>query len=344
MRYLLILNFLLLPSCKWFNYASTNHHEMQRKAFWSSPEEELKNTIWDVGDTVISNEDRYELFQSHIKDLKGGYFGVGSIQNFTFSAWARSEWIWLMDFTKIVVAANKIHIAFLKNAKTPDAFRYLWSRKGKTKAYAIIQNEFKSVKDYPFIRKTWRVAKSFLQKRFHLLDQLTQKRGYTTWLHNLSDYEHIRKLALKNQIRALRGDLNGSITVRGIADAAKKMKIKIRVIYFSNAEEYFKVKLKGDHFKHGYPTTFRTNWLAIPMDKKSTIIRTISFLKNIYKWAEGSHYSTDRGFHYNIMPGELFHQWLTHKKLVSVRSIIKMSKNFGDDGYSVVTHGARDIQ
>ncbi len=344
MKHLIILNFLLLSSCKWFNNSLINHPAIQREAFWNSPEEKLQNTIWDVGDTTISNEDRYELFQPYIKNLQGGYFGVGSIQNFTFSAWARSKWVWLMDFTKIVVAANKIHIAFLKRAKTSDEFRHLWSTKGRRKAYKIIQNDFRNEENYSFIRKAWRVTKPFLQKRFLLLDRLTKDRGYTTWLHNSSDYKHIRQLATKNRIRALHGDLNGDITVRGIADAAKDMQVKIRVIYFSNAEEYFKVKSKRGQSRNGYPMTFRENWLAIPIDKKSTVIRTISFLKNIYKWPEDSHYSTDRGFHYNIMPGKLFHQWLTRKDFISVISIVKTSKNFGDDGYSVVTRKANDLK
>ena len=87
--------------------------------FFGSPEETLKPTIWDTGDTTVTNEDRLEIYEPHIRGIGGGNFGVGSIQNFTLAAWAKSEYIWLMDFTRIVVAANKIHIAFLKRLKTP---------------------------------------------------------------------------------------------------------------------------------------------------------------------------------------------------------------------------------
>ena len=335
MKYLYLFSTFIFLSCQWFGNNFFNHEEVHKKKFWDSPEENLKPTVWDVGDTTVSNEDRYDLFQNYITNLKGGYFGVGSIQNFTFSAWAKSEWVWLMDFTKIVVASNKIHIAFLKKAKTPKEFRYLWSKKGKVRAYQIIDSEFLGRSDHQFIRKTWKVAHYFLQKRFLLLDKLTQIRKYTTWLHDLSDYKHLRQLAFKKKIRALHGDLNGDTTVQYIAKAAKEMKVKIRVIYFSNAEEYLKFKSNEGYLHNGYSAIFRKNWLAIPIDQKSVVIRTISVLKGVYKWPEGSDYSTNRGFHYNIMSGKIFKEHLSHKGRVGIVSIMKTSKNFGKEGYSV---------
>ena len=313
----------------------TNSIELQKAYFWASPEETLQSTRWDGGGTTISNEDRYELFQSHIQNLGGGYFGVGSIQNFTFVSWARSEWVWLMDFTKVVVAANQIHIAFLKEAETPQIFRRLWSKKGKKEAYRIIYTEYHDAENYKFIRKTWKKARPFLRQRFRLLDQLTETYQYNTWLNDINNYTHLRKLALSRKIRALQGDLTGDITVKGIAAAAKNMNVKLRVIYFSNAEEYFKYKTKKGALKSGYSKSFRESWIKMPFDEKSTVIRTVSFLKNIYRWPEGSEHSTDRGFHYNIMSGNLFQKWLAQKSPVGVVTILKTSKNFGELGYSI---------
>ena len=322
-----------MTSCHWV-VSLSRYGQKNQKIFYSSPEEDLKPTIWDVGDTTISNEDRYDLFYEHIKDLEGGYFGVGSIQNFSFAAWARSEWIWLMDFTRIVVAANKIHIAFLRKAKTPSEFRDLWSN-SRSAAYGILQREYGAQADHAFIRRTWRIARHFLQRRMKLLDLLTKKRGYRIWLNSIEDYEHLRSLALSNRIRALHGDLTGNVTVRGIAEVARNMKVTMRIAYFSNAEEYFKYQDKTNNIWRGYSKAFRANWGLMPFDDKSVILRTVSILNGRFPWPEDSEHSTDRGFHYNIMPALNFQKWILSKENVSIGKILMHNTRFLKHGLSI---------
>ena len=328
------LLFTFLTSCNWVELLSRDNKKKQ-EIFHSSPEEKLKPTIWDLGDTTICNEDRYDLFYEYIKELGGAYFGVGSIQNFSLAAWARSEWIWLMDFTRIVVAANKIHIAFLKEAKTPYEFRRLWAKDSKEAAFDIIQKEYGSQPDHEFIQKAWKVAGHFLRKRMKLLDFLTRKRQYKIWLNSIKDYNYLRSLALSNRIRSLRGDLTGNIAVRNIAQTAKKMQIVVRIAYFSNAEEYFKYYDDKDKLLRGYSNTFRESWRLMPFDAQSVILRTVSILKGKFPWPEDSNYSTDRGFHYNIMPAANFQRWLLNEGNNSLVKILNRRALFPKHGLSI---------
>lgn len=277
-----------------------------KAVFFGSPEEELKPTIWDTGDTTVTNEDRLEIFEPHIRGIGGGYIGVGSIQNFTLAAWAKSEYIWLMDFTRVVVATNKVHVAFLKRLATPQEHRTMWDKK-KSAAAAdkIIEEEFAGSPEIPFIKQSYRKASPYLMTTFGFLDKLTKKRPYKFWLNDQEQYDYLKKLALENRIRPLKGNLNGDITVLGIGEAARKMGVSMRILYLSNAEEYFR----------GYKKSFKRSFRNLPVDEKSLVLRTISFNKGKFHWAEDSHLSTDRGFHYSIQPAQHFQEQLKLEKI-----------------------------
>ncbi|MCB1307687.1 MAG: hypothetical protein KDK30_05895 [Leptospiraceae bacterium] len=303
--------------------------EERLSIFHSTKQEQLQETIWFTGDTTVTNEDRLDLFFPHVRNLGGGYIGVGSGQNFSLAGRARSDWIWLMDFTEVVVAANKINIAFVRHAEQPEEFRRLWDRPAEEDALRIIDQEYADDPDLEFIKKAWSVSLPFQQKRFRTDDVVMQKYNYELWLKNKDDYNHIRKLALENRIQAVKGDLRGPITVLSIADAARKMQVPVRVIYFSNAEEYF--DLDGQ---------FRTNWLNMPVDDASMLVRTISVQQHRFPWAPGSEHSTERGFHYNVMPARLYQAWLRDSAPgLRSRDILAHGEIDTENGFSIVRSG-----
>ena len=313
----------------------TISNQQQISIFHNSPEEDLKPTVWDTGDTTISNEDRYELFQKYVKGVQGGYIGVGSTQNFTFAAWAKSEWIWMMDFTRIVVAANKIHASFIRRATTPEEFRNYWNITNQEKAYTAIEEDYAKDPTYNFIKSSLKVVRPFFLKRVALMTTLSNKRKYTIWFKDTEDYQHIRSLILNNKVRFLRGDITGPTTVQGIAKAAKDMGVTIRVIYFSNAEEYLKTTLPTGELKHGYTDGFKKNWLSIPIDAKSLVIRSYSQNKAKFIWPEDSGFSTQRGFHYHIMLSSIFQQYLSNPGHVVIQDIMSKS-TINPEGYSTL--------
>lgn len=321
----LILALILLSGCQ-----SRQANENNNKILFSSvSQEHLQPTKWDVGDTTITNEDRLDLFQNHIKGVGGGYIGVGSSQNLSLAAWAKSRWVWLMDFTRIVVAVNKINIAFIRESKTPAEFRQLWKKNSKKRAHAIIKKYYDSQKDYRFTLASWHKSRPFQQRRFRHDDITTKKHKFSLWLHDKKLYDYIRSLALKGRIMAIRGDLKGKTTVDSISKIATKMGIVLRVIYYSNAEEYF--NLDGQ---------FRKNWMNVPVDEKSMIVRTISVDRWHYPWAPGSALSTNRGFHYNIQPAMNYIKWLQLSRPgLRTRHILKMGKIDKKNGFSIVDAG-----
>lgn len=129
-----------------------------------TPQETLVPTKWDVGDTTVSNEDRLDLLIPHVRNLGNVYVGVGSEQNLTIAAWAKSDFIYLMDFTQIVVHANMITILFLQKGEKKEDFIRLWGKEGEKEALELIQVLFR-------IRK---FTKRFINRPLHLFENVIE--------------------------------------------------------------------------------------------------------------------------------------------------------------------------
>ncbi|UPY79278.1 hypothetical protein FH581_010680 [Leptospira weilii] len=268
--------------------------------FKETPQEILVPTKWDVGDTTVSNEDRLDLLIPHVQNIGNAYVGVGSEQNLTIAAWAKSDFIYLMDFTQIVVHANTITILFLKKGEKKEDFIRLWSKEGEKEALELIQTSFPDPEVY---KKVYKQASPFIRKRHRTNLMLAKKYNYKMFQTDEEQYSYIRKLAIDGRIFPVRGNLLGNITLTGIGNTLKKVGHKIGVIYFSNAEEYF-----------SYPQEFKNSILNLPIEENSLVVRTISVRKDLFPWSPGSEISTDRGFHYCVQKISNFQKWLTSNK------------------------------
>ncbi|MDV6236685.1 hypothetical protein CH379_013725 [Leptospira ellisii] len=265
-----------------------------------TPQETLIPTKWDVGDTTVSNEDRLDLLIPHVQNVGNAYVGVGSEQNLTIAAWAKSDFVYLMDFTQIVVHANEITILFLKKGEKKEDFIRFWGKEGEKEAFELIGA---SLTDPDKYKKVYKQASPFIRKRHRTNLMLSKKYGYKMFQTDDEQYTYIRKLALDDRILPLRGNLLGSVTLTGIGNTLKKAGHKLGIIYFSNAEEYF-----------AYPQEFKNSIINLPVEENSLVVRTISVRRDLFPWSPGSEISTDRGFHYCVQKINNFQKWLASGK------------------------------
>ncbi|WP_061248196.1 LIC_10091 family lipoprotein [Leptospira alstonii] len=265
-----------------------------------TPQETLVPTKWDVGDTTVSNEDRLDLLIPHVQNVGNAYVGVGSEQNLTIAAWAKSDFIYLMDFTQIVVHANTITILFLKKGERKEDFIRLWGKEGEKEALELIQT---SLADPEVYKKVYKQASPFIRKRHKTNLMLSKKYNYKMFQTDDEQYSYIRKLAVEERILPVRGNLLGNTTLTGIGNTLKKIGHKVGIVYFSNAEEYF-----------AYPREFKSSILNLPIEGNSLVVRTISVRKDLFPWSPGSEISTDRGFHYCVQKISNFQKWLASDK------------------------------
>lgn len=307
--------------------ASTLQPHQRAWLFSHSPQEQLVPTGWDSGDTTISNEARLELFRKVVLNRRGGYVGVGSTQNFVLAAWADVEWVWLMDFTRIVVDANKTHIAFIEASPSYSQFLALWQPANKAAGLRLIRKRYAQDPGLKKIEHAYLTAARFVTKRFGQLAGWAKQHRYATWLNDAKLYGRIRRLALRGRIRALRGDLNGPHTLCGIGEAARRMGVRVRILYTSNAEEYKVFR--------PYKWTFRRNVRNLPADDKSLVLRTYTFSPSRLPWPQGWKGVSKVGFHYNAQPLGGFQNLLKLPKL-DVKQVMTRATDADRDGFSLI--------
>lgn len=273
-----------------------------------------------------SNERRIDLFQKHLEGLKGGYMGVGTDQNLTFLGWARSEYAWLMDFDPVVVAVNRIHFLFIEKSPDYATFRNYWDRKNKKSSEKLVMEAFQKDPDLSDIQLAWKVAHrgwNDVPERLKELEYMEKNFKLKTFSNSPEIYQHIRKMVQEGRIQAIPGDLNGSVTFQNIAASAKKLGVPIRVLYTSNAEEYF-----------NFPEGYRKNILSLPVDDKSILIRTMtSGTRQFLGYPEGEKFPDTYPFHYNVQPLVAMKEWM---KLPEKYRVVQMLRHtsYEEKGFS----------
>ncbi len=263
----------------------------QRKILFGSPEDTLTKKACtgrrrvtlkcrDKQHYITTNEFHHEMWYPYIKNRGGGYVGVGTDQNFTLMAWARSRIGWMIDYDPVVVRVNLAHRAFILNSPNRRKYRRYWTRRHEKRSVRFLRKFYKKHPDREGIIEAFLYARLKVNFHYHIIKKrrfgwnfhrmkvdpkrknLRDKRDFN-WMHQESTYQYIRKMFQTHRIRVMKGDLLLSTSIRGIGKAAKKMGIPIRLFYTSNAEEFWK-----------YPKSFRLNFLGLPMDKRSLILRT----------------------------------------------------------------------
>mgnify|MGYP000691614224 CR=1 FL=1 len=264
--------------------------------------EERKNQHY-----VTSNERTLEAFHSRIQDLRGGYVGVGSDQAYLFIGWARSELAWLTDYDPVVVDIHAIYHALFAVADTPAAFRDLWRVERKPAAIAAIQQHGPvgaPAPDRADARRRellYRRYRARIAKRLDAVSAGMAAAGVPSFLTDQAQYTYVRDLVRAGRVRSLVADLTQTTAVQQLAAAASKLAVPVRVVYLSNAEEYW----------NRLTPSFRANVGALPVDDRSVVLRTL------LTW------SKNQDYRYNAQPLRNYQQWLAQPWVRTIRDVVR---------------------
>jgi hypothetical protein len=253
---------------------------------------------------VSSNERNLEAFHPRIAGLGGAYLGVGTDQGYLMIGWTRAELAWLIDYDPVVLDIHAIYHALLGEAETPEAFLELWRKEHKPRAIAALHARY-TPRDARRRELLYRRYRAQIARRLDLLRTTTAAAAVATFLSDAAQYAHVRELVRGRRVRALLADLTREGALRDIGEAARALAVPIRVIYFSNAEEYWQT----------LPEAFRGNVLALPVDERSVVLRTL------LTW------SKNQDYRYNAQPARNYQQWLAQPWVRSIYDVVRR-RNF----------------
>ncbi len=207
---------------------------------------------------------------------------------------------------------------------TPDpaAFVEAWHARNEANIEALIRKAHKG----EYADRLVGYLKAYRQVIFARLRKLKVRYrrfdDVPSFVNEQAQYDRIVALYRSGRVFAVRGDLTGPHTMQAIAAAAKLSGVPMRVLYPSNAEQYFSWKKQ-----------YRDNILAFPFDADSVIIRTKACAdpktpKNCYK--------------YYVQKGVNFQKWMHSKQIRGIRRMLFTALPKGKRGLLELRKGPPD--
>ncbi len=260
---------------------------------------------------VKSNEVRHDVWFPYVRDRGGAYLGVGSDQNYTVAAAARSELMFLSDIDRSVVDLHRVYEVLIEASETPELLLGRFEEAEAATSRGLLEAAFAELPE-PERRRLIRLYGGARETvLIHLRHVIKRRQGETptTWLSDPAMYAHIRALFLADRVRAMGGDLTGSNSLQTAARAARELGVPFGVIYFSNAEEYF-----------DYSKSFIANIEAFPLADGAVLLRTI-YNK---QWVHA-----DQLWAYQVQPLADFKARLGNRKNRSRNPMMRYAENEG---------------
>ncbi|MDC0719827.1 LIC_10091 family protein [Nannocystis bainbridge] len=242
----------------------------QRAAMLAGPEDSLIATPIHY---MKSNEVRHDVFFPYVAGKGGVYVGVGSDQNYTLAAAAGSELMFLLDIDQSVVDLHRCYEALIEASPDAKILFDRWSAGAVDDSVKILETTYADLPeaDRKRIVRLYRAARETVYVHLERVYRRHQGEQPTSWMSNPEMYQYIRGMFLADRVRMMAGDLTGPNSLQSVGAAAKQFGLPVRLVYFSNAEEYF-----------DYNRQFVANVEALIGDEQSLVLRTIYSKKWIH--------------------------------------------------------------
>jgi hypothetical protein len=231
----------------------------------------------------VSDEGHADMFKPYIDGIGGGYVGIGSDQAYLYIGWARPQFAWTVDYDDEVVGMHELQQAFIAAAATPDEYRTLWSKERTADAKAIIAQ---IAPEGPQRKRLVRILGQGQPRMKRRMTRLAKHLTVPSYLTDQATYDFLRNLIKHGCMRPLLVDLLADKGMKGIGEVMHQVGLPVRVLYMSNAEEYW-----------AYTDQFRANVRGLPIDDRSLALHT-----------QASNANED--YRYTAQPMKLFVTWL----------------------------------
>ncbi|MCB9718729.1 MAG: hypothetical protein H6712_33090 [Myxococcales bacterium] len=236
---------------------------------------------------LAGNEWTLEVYYPIVKDLGGGFVGVGTDQAYLFMTWAKPEIMWLVDYDPAVQEVHELYRLFFAAAETPEEFLALWDKPARDEALAVIDAAHDE-RRAKALRRWYLGYRGWIHRRLARVARHMEKVDVPTFLTDQEHYEFAQQMLEQRRVRPLLVNLLERKGLRGVSKASEELGVPIRLLYLSNAEEYWP----------RYPKLYREMMAAMPFTDDALVLRTLLIWK------------VNKDYRYNVQPVANYLQWL----------------------------------
>ncbi|MCB9521495.1 MAG: hypothetical protein H6699_11555 [Myxococcales bacterium] len=234
----------------------------------------------------VSNEEGHWIVRDTIANIGGVYIGVGTDQNYVMAGWARSSLVVMLDFDQQIANVHEAYGVLFKHATTPADFLAYWDDDRLDEVIALVNADLPPARAEA-VARSLRASIHLCGARLRRLAREYTRDGVVAFVNDQTEYDFIRNLWINNRVFAIRGDLTASSAMTGIARVARDNGMPVRLLYLSNAEQYYT-----------YDPQTVANITAMPFDDHSWVLHTRQY-GNWSRVVEGNyHYALQRGTDY----------------------------------------------
>lgn len=227
----------------------------------------------------ISNEFRHELWFEHIRDLGGAFVGVGTDQCYTLAAVQNASMLWLVDFDPLVPLVHRIYSVLVPASEDPDALVARFDAANANATMALLREGLSGDPRADTIVNAYRRNRQRMHRYLVRVRRNVRGGVAASWLSDQTLYGRVRALFTGGRVVARNGDVTADGALRAVGRAATRLGVPVRVLYFSNAEQFFP-----------YGSDFRANLDGLPSDDRTIVLRTFREPGVVYPEGERWHY------------------------------------------------------
>ncbi|MCA9718011.1 MAG: trypsin-like serine protease, partial [Myxococcales bacterium] len=169
---------------------------------------------------LAGNEKTLQVYYPLLKDLGGGYVGVGSDQAYILIGWAKPEFAWLIDYDPEVVAIHSVYKAFFAANETPDAFLELWTEDGRARGKTILAEAIEDERERKRMQRLYLRYRGWINRRLQAVRRRFVAEEVPSFLNDQATYDHVRGMLAVDRIRPMVTNLLDDEGVAGIAESA----------------------------------------------------------------------------------------------------------------------------
>lgn len=231
----------------------------------------------------VSNEWRHDLWLPAIRDLGGIFVGVGPDQCYTLAAMQNASLALLVDFDPQVPLVHRMYEILVPASETPDALVARFSAASATETRALLEQGLANDARREAILRLFDRNRPRWERYTRAVRRSVRDGVAGSWLADPALYARVRAMFQNGRIVARNGDVTGAQTMRAIGEVSRETGLPVRVLYYSNAEQFF-----------SYTPQFVENVRGLRVDPRSIVLRTFR--------ARGATYPARDRWHYVVEP------------------------------------------